>query len=87
LGNRFAKLWLGETGSWSFPDCIPKPELGNEERKLFLMKSYVHVNPLKHGYVKRVADWPYSTFHRYVVNDIYPTDWCGNLNDSVAGDE
>jgi len=33
---------------------------------------YVHVNPLKHGYVKRVADWPYSTFHRYVANDIYP---------------
>ncbi|MGH8592409.1 MAG: hypothetical protein ACREV3_00695 [Gammaproteobacteria bacterium] len=21
-----------------------------------------HINPLKHGYVKRVADWPYSTF-------------------------
>ena len=24
---------------------------------------YVHVNPLKHGYVKRVKDWPYSKFH------------------------
>jgi len=25
---------------------------------------YVHVNPLKHGYVKCVEDWPYSTFYQ-----------------------
>jgi len=29
---------------------------------------YIHVNPLKHGYVKRVCDWPHSTFHRYVAD-------------------
>jgi len=23
---------------------------------------YVHYNPVKHGYVERVRDWPYSTF-------------------------
>jgi len=28
--------------------------------------NYIHYNPVKHGYVKRVQDWPYSTFHRYV---------------------
>ena len=27
---------------------------------------YVHVNPLKHGLVSRVANWPWSSFHRYV---------------------
>ena len=27
---------------------------------------YVHLNPVKHGWVKRVCDWPYSTFHRLV---------------------
>ena len=32
---------------------------------------YVHVNPLKHGYVKRVADWPYSTFHHYVLRRVF----------------
>lgn len=48
---------------------------------------YVHVNPLKHGYVKRVADWPYSTFHRYVSKGIYPQDWCGDVDFSVGGDE
>ena len=40
---------------------------------------YVHINPLKHGLVKRVADWPYSTFHRLVAEGIYPRDWaCGD---------
>jgi putative transposase len=36
---------------------------------------YVHINPLKHGYVERVRDWPFSTFHRYVRSGIYPSDW------------
>lgn len=32
---------------------------------------YLHYNPVKHGYVKRVADWPYSLFHRRVEIGIY----------------
>ncbi|MGH8354542.1 MAG: REP-associated tyrosine transposase [Pseudomonas sp.] len=36
---------------------------------------YVHINPLKHGLVERVADWPYSTFHRSVERGLYPRDW------------
>ena len=36
---------------------------------------YVHINPLKHGLVQRVADWPYSTFHRLVAAGLYPPDW------------
>jgi putative transposase len=47
---------------------------------------YVHVNPLKHGYVKQVADWPFSTFHRFVENGVYPLNWCGDLDALVAGD-
>ena len=42
---------------------------------------YIHVNPLKHGYVQRVCDWPHSTFHRYVANGILPVDWCGDMVD------
>ena len=38
---------------------------------------YCHINPCKHGYVKRVADWPYSTFPRHVERGIYPLDWTG----------
>ncbi len=25
---------------------------------------YIHFNPVKHGYAKSVAEWPYYTFHR-----------------------
>lgn len=38
---------------------------------------YIHWNPVKHGHVKQVGDWPYSTFHRYVAVGIYPVDWGG----------
>ena len=47
---------------------------------------YVHFNPLKHGLVKRVSDWPHSTFHRYVTRGVYPADWCGNSDNFIAGD-
>jgi len=36
---------------------------------------YIHWNPVKHRYVQRVADWPYSTFHRWVRGGHYPADW------------
>lgn len=38
---------------------------------------YLYINPLKHGYVARVCDWPYSTFHRDVSRGIYSLDWAG----------
>lgn len=46
---------------------------------------YVHVNPLKHGYVERVRDWPWSSFHRYVALGEYSPDW-GSANEWY-GDE
>ncbi|TAK63183.1 hypothetical protein [Methylobacter sp.] len=36
---------------------------------------YCHINPLKHGLVEHMADWPYSTFHRYVDRGVYPSNW------------
>jgi putative transposase len=38
---------------------------------------YVHYNPVKHGLVEQVRDWPYSTFHRHVRMKMYPIDWAG----------
>ncbi len=40
---------------------------------------YIHFNPVKHGLVARVRDWPYSSFHRYVRRGILPEDWGGDL--------
>jgi len=38
---------------------------------------YVHFNPIKHGLVRRVRDWPHSSFHRYVREGVLPDDWAG----------
>lgn len=42
---------------------------------------YIHINPLKHGMVESVADWPHSTFHRYVRKGWLPIDWAGDSLD------
>lgn len=48
---------------------------------------YLHYNPVKHGHVSRVADWPYSTFRRCVAEGLYPLDWgSGNITDIAAGE-
>jgi putative transposase len=41
---------------------------------------YIHFNPLKHGLVSRVREWPYSSFHRYVRLGILPNDWAGDVS-------
>jgi len=48
-----------------------------DERDFENHVDYIHFNPIKHGHVKHVNQWPYSTFHRYAKNGIYPTDWSG----------
>jgi putative transposase len=45
---------------------------------------YIHINPVKHGLVKRVADWPWSSFHRFVRMGIYPLDWGGEAEKTVV---
>lgn len=48
---------------------------------------YLHFNPVKHGYVARVRDWPYSTFARLVAMGMYPPDWAGgDIEDLAAGE-
>ncbi|OAI17936.1 transposase [Methylomonas koyamae] len=42
---------------------------------------YIHYNPVKHGWVKQVKDWPYSTFYRWVERGVYPLNWAGNDED------
>jgi putative transposase len=41
---------------------------------------YCYINPLKHGLVRRVQDWPHSSFHRDVRAGIFPEDWAGETD-------
>ncbi|MDP1671685.1 MAG: transposase [Burkholderiales bacterium] len=48
-----------------------------DEQDLAHHVDYIHYNPVKHGHVTRVADWPHSSFHRYVRAGRLPADWGG----------
>jgi putative transposase len=52
-------------------------QVGDED-DLEIHLNYIHYNPVKHGLVENVADWPYSTFHRYVRHGLYPVNWGEN---------
>jgi putative transposase len=41
---------------------------------------YIHFNPVKHGLVSRVRDWPYSSFHLYVREGLLADDWAGDVS-------
>ena len=41
--------------------------------------NYIHYNPVKHGLVRCPREWEYSSFHRFVKQGMYISDWgCGN---------
>ena len=48
---------------------------------------YIHWNPVKHGWVKQVADWPHSSFHDYVARGIYSENWCCDRELDIHGGE
>lgn len=40
------------------------------------------INPVKHGYVRRAVDWPYSSIHREIARGNLNRDWgCSNEDD------
>jgi putative transposase len=54
-----------------------------DEKDLQAHMDYVHISPVKHGLVKCVVEWPYSTFHRLVEMGVYPMDWAGGNEDEL----
>jgi len=46
---------------------------------------YIYFNPVKHGWVDKVVDWKYSTFHRDVARGIYPHDWGHSYAERLDG--
>ncbi len=65
----------GERGIWQqrFWETLIR-----DEKAYSAYIDYLHFNPVKHGLVGGVKDWPYSTLHRYVQTGVYPLDWAGN---------
>ena len=50
--------------------------------------NYVHWNPVKHGLVTRVADYEWSSFHRWVRSGEYDAHWGeGEVPQDIPGAE
>ena len=97
---RLIKAWFSK--SFPKTECINQSRLGKSERGIWQRRfwehqirdendyirhmDYLYYNPVKHGYVKKVGDWPYSSFHRAVENGIYARDWGGEVDVKVCLD-
>jgi putative transposase len=49
---------------------------------------YIHYNPVEHGLVEDVENWPWSTYHRFVRNGFYKhkvlKDYDGNFGEDFS---
>jgi putative transposase len=56
-----------------------------DEEDLARHADYIHFNPVKHGHVERVQDWPFSSFHRMVRLGLYPEAWAnGSAGEEIS---
>jgi putative transposase len=78
-----SRLLRGERGLWQrrFWEHLIRDD---EDLKRHI--DCIHWNPVKHGLVARVQDWPYSSFHRYTRRGFYPVDWACESGGDVGGE-
>jgi len=60
-GAKLKRSWNGDLALWQrrfWEHTI------RDESDFARHVDYIHFNPVKHGHVTRVRDWPHSSFHR-----------------------
>ena len=57
-----------------------------DEHSLQRHMDYIHYNPVKHGWTKRPADWPHSSFAHHVARGRYSADWAAPVVIRLGGD-
>jgi putative transposase len=82
LKREFTNRWLQAEKSgtiWQRRRAVWQPRFWEHtirnERDFGNHLDYIHYNPVKHGYVSRPQDWPYSSFQRFVKLGWYDADW------------
>jgi putative transposase len=80
-GSRIARASNGDLSLWQrrFWEHTIRDE-SDFERHV----DYIHFNPIKHGLVQRVRDWPHSSFHRHVRQGLLPEDRAGIKSDAAG---
>ncbi len=82
-GLRNAGLWRHKDSPWQaryWEHTI------RDETDLENHVAYIHFNPVTHGHARAFADWPFSSFHRYVRDGWVAPDWSGGGDVVVSGD-
>ena len=82
-GRSQSKLNKGEKGIWQRRFWEHRIR---DEHDLQNHVAYIHFNPVKHGWVSNAADWPYSSFHRYVDRGELAPDWAAGDADGRFGE-
>ena len=41
---------------------------------------YIHYNPVKHGFSKNPKEWKYSSFQKFVKNNLYNINWGNDID-------
>jgi putative transposase len=79
-GVRVKRLRSGEYALWQrrFWEHTIRNDIDFESHV-----NYVHFNPIKHKLVRRVCDWPYSSFHLYVRRGLLSADWAGDVEEPM----
>jgi putative transposase len=88
IKKHFTQSWLALGG---FEQKISKSKLRYRRRGIWQKRfwehtlrnqqdynhhfDYIHYNPIKHGVVKMLSDYPYSSFHRWATLGVYPDSW------------
>ena len=92
VSRSFSNLFNGYTQAYNkmynrkgslFSPNFKRKEVTDESYMTQLI-SYIHNNPVHHGFTDTLIDWPYSSFHTYLsvkptkLNRRYMTEWFGN---------
>ena len=75
LTRRLGKLHGGTSFDWNKQDEMPgrccwhraSDRAMRGEGHFWATVNYVHNNPVRHGYVKKWQDWPWSSAHAYIA--------------------
>jgi len=88
IKRRFTKSWLA-CGGRDVPVSASRMKRGErgvwqrrfwehliaDQQDFARHMDYIHYNPVKHGHVRCPHQWEYSSFHRWVKEGVYRSDW------------
>jgi REP element-mobilizing transposase RayT len=93
ISKKFSNLFNGYAQAYNkmfnrkgglFIDSFNRKFISSDEYFVRLI-AYIHNNPIHHGFVKNPKDWPFSSWHAYVLNKLTRVKkeealkWFGNM--------